>query len=90
MKITRGYFNRYRISDSNVITESYRRTRYFSSTGIRSGAGTTVFISHKHSSHIQSEGLNMQREFNDGENIETSDYLVVGDSVGNTCLCGVA
>lgn len=49
MKITRGYFNSYRISDSNVLTESYRRTRYFSSSGIRSGAGTTVFISHKHS-----------------------------------------
>lgn len=49
MKITRGYFNSYRISDSNILTESYRRTRYFSSTGIRSGAGTTVFISHKHS-----------------------------------------
>lgn len=49
MKITRGYFNSYRISDSDIITESYHRTRYFSSTGIRSGAGTTVFISHKHS-----------------------------------------
>lgn len=49
MKITRGYFNSYRISDSNIITESYRRTRYFSSSDIRSGACTTVFISHKHS-----------------------------------------
>ncbi len=47
-------------------------------------------IAQEQSSHIQSEGLNMQREFNDGENNETSDYLVVGDSVGNTCLCGVA
>lgn len=58
MKITRGYFNRYRISDSNVITESYRRTRYFSSTGIRSGAGTTVFISHKHSDMVTDGDMN--------------------------------
>lgn len=48
MKVVRGYFDRYRISDSNVINESFRRTRYFSSTGIRSGSGTMVFISHKH------------------------------------------
>ncbi len=47
-------------------------------------------IAQEQSSHIQSEGLNMQREFNDGENNETSDCFVVGDSVGNTCLCGVA
>lgn len=49
MKITRGYFNSYKISDSNVINESFSRTRYFNSGSIVSASGITVFISHKHS-----------------------------------------
>lgn len=49
MKLTRGYFNAYKISDSNVINESFSRTRYFSAGSIASASGITVFISHKHS-----------------------------------------
>jgi hypothetical protein len=49
MKITRGFFNIYRVSDSNIINESFDRTRYFSANSIRSARGITVFISHKHS-----------------------------------------
>lgn len=49
MKVTRGYFNSYRISDSNVLNESFGRTRRFSASSIHSASGVTVFISHKHS-----------------------------------------
>jgi hypothetical protein len=55
MKITRGYFNSYKISDSDVINESFRRTRYFSAGSFHSASGITVFISHKHSD-LQSIG----------------------------------
>ena len=57
MKLTRGYFNNYRVSDSAVLNESYNRTRTFSSTGIRSASGTTVFISHKHDDLADLQGL---------------------------------
>lgn len=49
MKVTRGYFNSYRISDSNVLNESFGRTRCFSASSIHSASGVAVFISHKHS-----------------------------------------
>lgn len=55
MKITRGFFNSYKISDSDVINESLRRTRYFSAGSLHSASGITVFISHKHSD-LQSIG----------------------------------
>lgn len=55
MKITRGFFNSYKISDSDVINESFRRTRYFSAGSLHSASGITVFISHKHSD-LQSIG----------------------------------
>ena len=49
MIITRGYFSSSLISDSTtLIRESYDRTRTFSVDSIRSGSGTTVFISHRH------------------------------------------
>lgn len=57
MKLTRGYFHTYRISDSNVINESYERTRSFSLSGVRSVSGTTVFISHKHDDLDELKGL---------------------------------
>ena len=49
MIITRGYFSSSLVSNSTtLIRESYDRTRTFSVDSIRSGSGTTVFISHKH------------------------------------------
>ena len=51
MLLHRGQFLQY-ISDSaqsNILNESFQRTRSFSSSTIRSGMGTMVFISHKHS-----------------------------------------
>lgn len=51
MLLHRGQFSQY-ISDSasrNVLNESLNRSRTFSESSIRSGSGTTIFVSHKHS-----------------------------------------
>ena len=67
MIINRGYFSSSRISDSaNIIRESYDRTRTFSIDSIRSGSGTTVFISHKHDDLEELEGFisYLNKEYN--------------------------
>lgn len=51
MLLHRGQFSQY-ISDfasRNVLNESLNRSRTFSESSIRSGSGTTIFVSHKHS-----------------------------------------
>ena len=58
MIITRGYFSDFRVADSSqILNEAHTRTRMFSSTGIRSGAGNTVFISHKHDDLDEIQGF---------------------------------
>ena len=58
MFIHRGFFDKYRLSNSRlIIREGYHRTDSFSSRAIPSGCGTSVFISHKHSDLKDLEGL---------------------------------
>lgn len=58
MILTRDYFRKFDYRDSfNILRESYERSRNFSATSIRSGAGTTVFISHKHDDLDEIKGL---------------------------------
>ncbi len=67
MIITRGYFNNSRVSDTiTLIRDSYYRTRTFSAGSISSGAGTTVFISHKHDDLTELEGFisYLKKEYN--------------------------
>lgn len=50
MQIVRGYFDKSKHDDTNIIYEdSLERSRSFSKNVIRSASGPTVFISHKHS-----------------------------------------
>lgn len=88
MKLVRGYFNSYRVSDSNVINESYSRTRYFSSTGIRSASGTTVFISHKHSDLEDLQGLldYLKRQYNVVPYIDSMDKRMPNETCGETAI----
>lgn len=49
MLFNRGFFNVYKDASSRLIlNESTERTRFFSSTSIKSAAGITVFLSHSH------------------------------------------
>lgn len=58
MIVTRGFFSSSRVSETaSIIRESYDRTLTFSAGSISSGAGTTIFISHKHDDLIELEGL---------------------------------
>lgn len=88
MKITRGYFNNYRVSDSTVINESYRRTRYFSVDSIRSASGATVFISHKHSDLTDLQGLleYLKKEYNVVPYIDSMDKRMPKDTCAETAV----
>lgn len=56
--LTRDFLRKFNIqSSSDILRESYQRSRTFSATSIRSGAGTTVFISHKHEDLDEIKGL---------------------------------
>ena len=76
MIITRGYFSSSRFGDSRqILNEAYDRTRMFSSTAIRSGAGTTVFISHKHDDLDDIQGFisYLKKEYNVVTYIDSMD-----------------
>ena len=76
MIITRGYFSSSRIGDSRqVLNEAYARTRMFSSTAVRRGAGTTVFISHKHDDLDDIQGFisYLEKEYNVVTYIDSMD-----------------
>lgn len=51
MLLHRGQFSQYLgdFASRNILNESLNRSRTFSESSIRSGSGTTVFVSHKHS-----------------------------------------
>ena len=89
MKLVRGRFNAYsRIGDSNIVNESYTRTRYFSSDGIRSASGTTVFISHKHSDLEDLKGLLnfLKRDYNVVPYIDSMDKKQPKETCGDTAV----
>lgn len=69
MFIHRGKLSQYIVGSSqmNVLNESRERTRMFSPDSMRSGAGTMVFVSHKHSdlNNIELFGLlELMKAFN--------------------------
>ena len=89
MKLLRGYFYAYsRIGDSNIINESYTRTRNFSSDSIRSASGTTVFISHKHSDLEDLKGLLnfLKRVYNVVPYIDSMDKKQPKETCGDTAV----
>jgi hypothetical protein len=89
MKLTRGYFNSYsRVGDSNIVNESYSRTRYFSSDSVRSASGNTVFISHKHSDLDDLKGLLnfLKRNYNVIPYIDSMDKRMPEETCGDTAV----
>jgi len=88
MELVRGYFNSYRVSDSNILNESYSRTRYFSSKGIHSASGTTVFISHKHSDLQDLDGLlnYLKKEHNVVPYIDSMDKRMPQETCADTAV----
>ena len=88
MKLVRGYFNNYRVADSTVLNESYRRARSFSSESISSASGTTVFISHKHDDLIDLQGLLecLKRDYNVIPYIDSMDKRMPEETCADTAI----
>ncbi len=88
MIFVRGFFDNYKgTSSAQILNESVIRTRVFNSRSIKSAAGITVFISHKHEDLDLGEldgVLGMLRNYNVTPYIDSMDVNMPNETCEET------
>lgn len=73
---------------SRVLNEAQMRTRFFSSRSIRSGAGTMVFVSHKHTDLYRQDIKNLlnklETEYHASTYVDSEDWKMPNKTCAET------